>query len=370
MNVCLVMIVKNESHVIERCLRSVMPFITHWVICDTGSEDGTQGKIQEILKDIPGELYEDEWQDFAHNRTLAIQRAKGKGDWLLMMDADHEWHSKFPDHLTGDGYLVEHRYSWLTYGIPILMRGDREWSYRYPVHETIEGRDTRPFAMLPAPPYVKVYPEGARSRDPLKYAKDAVVMQRFVDANTDDARGVLLPRAVVLECRARWRMRGGGTAGARRWRTAGGRNAGTLPTASPRLGRRLLTLPRGKESGHRVRRGHGRVPVGLPDEPCPGRAIGDAGPFRPHGQEPDVRHRHPMAARQASIRTIPRPPVHRTVRGGTGLTSGLPDDEFSISAAYIGQTKDEGGEGGAATCCGSPEVCRRVTGRGSKRTST
>lgn len=40
--VCLCMIVKNEAPVIRRCLDSVRPLITNWVIVDTGSTDGTQ----------------------------------------------------------------------------------------------------------------------------------------------------------------------------------------------------------------------------------------------------------------------------------------------------------------------------------------
>ena len=39
---CLCMIVKNESRVIERCLSAVRPLIDYWVISDTGSTDGTQ----------------------------------------------------------------------------------------------------------------------------------------------------------------------------------------------------------------------------------------------------------------------------------------------------------------------------------------
>ena len=55
---CLNMIVKNESHVIRRCLDSVRPFIDSWVIVDTGSTDGTEDIIREHLKDIPGQLHE------------------------------------------------------------------------------------------------------------------------------------------------------------------------------------------------------------------------------------------------------------------------------------------------------------------------
>ena len=79
--VCLNMIVKDESAVIERCLNSVKEHIDYWVIVDTGSTDGTQEIIQRTLKDIPGILYARPWVDFAHNRNEALQFAKGKTDY-------------------------------------------------------------------------------------------------------------------------------------------------------------------------------------------------------------------------------------------------------------------------------------------------
>ena len=48
-SLCLCMIVKNESAVITRCLRSVKPIIDYWVICDTGSSDNTKELIAEHL---------------------------------------------------------------------------------------------------------------------------------------------------------------------------------------------------------------------------------------------------------------------------------------------------------------------------------
>ncbi|MCJ2050481.1 glycosyltransferase, partial [Methylobacterium sp. J-070] len=50
------MIVKNEAHVIRRCLESVRPIIDHWVIVDTGSTDGTEEVIRAALADVPGTL--------------------------------------------------------------------------------------------------------------------------------------------------------------------------------------------------------------------------------------------------------------------------------------------------------------------------
>jgi glycosyltransferase involved in cell wall biosynthesis len=86
--VCLNMIVKNEAPVIRRCLDSVRPIIDHWVIVDTGSTDGTQDIIREHLKDVPGELHERPWKDFAHNRSEALALARPLGGYSLIIDAD------------------------------------------------------------------------------------------------------------------------------------------------------------------------------------------------------------------------------------------------------------------------------------------
>src|SRR5262245_49038382 len=87
-SICLVMIVRNESAVVRRCLDSVKGVISHWVICDTGSTDDTAIIIEETLKGIPGTLYRTPWVDFGHNRSLALQLARGKADYHLLIDAD------------------------------------------------------------------------------------------------------------------------------------------------------------------------------------------------------------------------------------------------------------------------------------------
>ena len=61
--ICLNMIVKNEAHVIRRCLDSVRPIVDSWVIVDTGSSDGTQEIVRNWFADIPGELHERPWRD-------------------------------------------------------------------------------------------------------------------------------------------------------------------------------------------------------------------------------------------------------------------------------------------------------------------
>lgn len=89
------MIVRNESRVIARALASAIPWIDTWLICDTGSTDGTQDIIREQLASIPGELHEVPWINFGHNRTQAIQLARTKADYLLILDAA-TWGAGFP----------------------------------------------------------------------------------------------------------------------------------------------------------------------------------------------------------------------------------------------------------------------------------
>ena len=48
--ICLNMIVKNEEKIICRLLKSVLPLIDTYCICDTGSTDNTIEVIHEFCK--------------------------------------------------------------------------------------------------------------------------------------------------------------------------------------------------------------------------------------------------------------------------------------------------------------------------------
>lgn len=88
------MIVKNESKIIERCLSSVAPYISTWVIHDTGSTDDTPEKIRAFFtaKKIPGVLTTIEFKDFEFNRNAALRAAVQQPgiDYVLFIDADME----------------------------------------------------------------------------------------------------------------------------------------------------------------------------------------------------------------------------------------------------------------------------------------
>ncbi|MFK0218578.1 glycosyltransferase [Streptomyces vinaceus] len=133
--ICLCMIVKNESAVIERCLDSARDLIDTWVISDTGSTDGTQELIRSALRGIPGELHEEPWTDFGHNRSLNIAHARGKADYLLLLDADLVLRRTGPlPPLGAQSYMLRHEGT-TEYRIKRLVRGDLPWRYEGVTHE-------------------------------------------------------------------------------------------------------------------------------------------------------------------------------------------------------------------------------------------
>ena len=191
-SVCLSMIVKNEAHVIGRCLDSVRSYVSYWVIVDTGSSDETQEQVRRHLRDMPGQLHERPWRDFGTNRTEALALARGKCSYILVMDADHVFHApagyRFP-HLAADGYYVVHRYSGVEYGLPVLLADRIPWRYVGVLHEYVTADVPHEVVPLPSPgPWIEVHHEGARSRDPLTYRKDAEILRAALACEPDNAR--------------------------------------------------------------------------------------------------------------------------------------------------------------------------------------
>lgn len=140
---CLAMIVKDEANVIEKCLNSVKEIIDYWVIVDTGSSDGTQELIKSLMLEygIPGELHEKEWVNFEVNRNQSLQLAKGKGDYILVMDADDYLEvldSAVFENLNKSAYKVEINLKDLSYFRIQLFDASLDWLYEGIIHEYLK----------------------------------------------------------------------------------------------------------------------------------------------------------------------------------------------------------------------------------------
>lgn len=185
-SICLSMIVKNEAQVIRRCLASVRPVISHWVIVDTGSTDGTQDIIRDYMKDMPGELYERPWQDFAHNRSEALQLARPHGEYSLIIDADDALALAddfvLPT-LAADSYVVDIHDGATHYQRTQLVRNALPWRYQGVLHEYLTCEGAGQVGHLPV--VMLRNHDGARRKDSQTYRKDAEILERALATEQD-----------------------------------------------------------------------------------------------------------------------------------------------------------------------------------------
>jgi len=195
----LCMIVKDEAHIIDRCLASVRPYISRWCIVDTGSTDGTQEVIRKHLADVPGNLHELPWREFDGSRNDAIDLARNQCDdegWLLLIDADET--------LIIDGELripEDHDcfYGWVTRSIgavrwarPVFARANKPWFYEMPRHEGLHCRISAPSRALPLENVTVLSSEGVSGRSAIdaheKFLRDAAVLEQWIVSHPGHTR--------------------------------------------------------------------------------------------------------------------------------------------------------------------------------------
>jgi len=182
--ICLNMIVKNESRIIVDTLTNLCSYIRfdYWVICDTGSSDETKELINDFFlkRDISGELLEHEWQDFAHNRSKALECALNKTDYVLIFDADDRIVGNFvlPDPLDKDVYSLKigKGFEWQR---PLLMTNRKRWCFKGVTHEFLSNIDVmdRGSETIDGDYFVAPGTFGCRSQNPNKYFDDAITLK-------------------------------------------------------------------------------------------------------------------------------------------------------------------------------------------------
>lgn len=148
--ICLTMIVKNESKIIERCLNCAKPAIQRVSIVDTGSTDNTEELILNWCKanNIPGIVHHESFKNFGYNRTHSAQMAKKswpEADYLLLIDADmklvvsKDFDSRL---LLHPKYLMEQKDEWLSYWNVRMVSTKYDWKCKGVTHEYWDIDDT------------------------------------------------------------------------------------------------------------------------------------------------------------------------------------------------------------------------------------
>jgi len=184
--ICLNMIVKDEDPIIEETLTLLLQYIKfdHWVICDTGSTDNTKKCIKRFFKqhNIPGEIYDTPWKDFGYNRTVAFEKAYRKSDYVFVWDADDEIIGDFtlPSPLVADSYnCIFGTPEGFRYSRCQLFNNSKKWKYTGVLHEFVEAIDPiGPSTDILGDYYFISGRKGNRNKDPNKYLKDALILDK------------------------------------------------------------------------------------------------------------------------------------------------------------------------------------------------
>jgi hypothetical protein len=148
-------------------------------------------------KAIPGEIHNDPWVGFGHNKTLMFNHAFGKTDYVLHIDADDviEGEIDFTAEDAGRlSYLCTTRRGSSKYKCQMIYNNQVHWKLSGVAHTTIRCLDPpaspeqRAMGDLCHKPFCLYSRDvGARGNDVDKYKKDALLLRdQFFQTMTED----------------------------------------------------------------------------------------------------------------------------------------------------------------------------------------
>ena len=201
MRIGLTMIVKNESRVISRCLKSVFDagFIDYYAIVDTGSHDETKKIVKKIADsyNIEGVIANKTFTDFSDCRNFSLDLLRGKVDWAFWIDADEVF---MPSNLfTKDllhGALTDNNFAYVkgNHESNIFYRTnffkiDESTKWKGLVHEyvTLSGDNANIDELC----HINIFSEGASwSYQQKKFRKYVEWLNKMVEQEPDEPRWI------------------------------------------------------------------------------------------------------------------------------------------------------------------------------------
>ena len=204
-SVTLCMIVKDESHVIKRCLESMLPYIDRYDITDTGSSDGTPEIIKEFMDEhgVPGEVYLSDWKGFGDSagkigsRTESLRNCDGKADYAWVIDADDmvTGNFQYPPVMDQDSYTLRiGRGEDFTWWRNQIFKTDMGWHYVGVLHEYAncpKVPDEQKILKILGDYKIEARTEGARNvgiTTVEKYSRDAEHLEEALKDEPENSR--------------------------------------------------------------------------------------------------------------------------------------------------------------------------------------
>lgn len=159
MDISVVIIARNEAHIIANTLQSLKPVINDIVVVDSGSTDETVN----ICKQFNATVIETDWGGYGVNKKKGV--AVAKNDWILSLDADEAIDEELQKTLaelplTNDKEVFDIRFKnffcnkWIRFGewgfdkhIRLFNRKQAKWN-EAAVHESLMLPDGVKITML------------------------------------------------------------------------------------------------------------------------------------------------------------------------------------------------------------------------------
>ena len=199
-SICLVMLIKDESAIIRRCLESVRTVIDTWLIMDTGSTDKTAEVAQDVLKGIPGEWLSQPMEGLSTNRNQLLERSRRLADYSLWLDADETliFDSDAPWHgLTSSVYGIELQTPRGSFMPPRLLHRSANAQFVGTIAETLVASDE----IVPLNNVaIRHHHDGIHWRDATRTQRDILCIESEL---VDEPRNAVLTLALAERLGAR-----------------------------------------------------------------------------------------------------------------------------------------------------------------------
>ena len=138
---------KTSLESLKRCVDSMRMYLACGS-CVVDKESKIHDRIKEAFGQLPVKIFEEPWVGFGHNRTLAIEHARGMAEYDLMVDADDflEFESWFEmPWLNRDHYDIQFVES-IEYWRPLLFRNNSDYYFEGAAHEFLTHRTPKRLA--------------------------------------------------------------------------------------------------------------------------------------------------------------------------------------------------------------------------------
>jgi hypothetical protein len=148
--ICYTMIVKDGGPLLKQVLTENLDVIDRWCILDTGSTDGTQDIIREVLKNKKGVLYEEPFINFRDSRNRCLDLAGKTCKYLLMLDDTYviyptthfrEFFNTIRGDQFADSYSIAINSNDSEYYSNRITKSANNLRYIHTIHEIISPKD-------------------------------------------------------------------------------------------------------------------------------------------------------------------------------------------------------------------------------------